>query len=268
MTAKSFLVPQIALALGFTVAACQPVPDANVNKKLDEISQKLDNLEKKVGAAGQMPQRPQPPAGPDPTAVYSVPVDGAPIKGPKHAKVTLVKAFEFACPFCERVNPTLAELQKKYGNDLRIVAKHFIVHPDTATLPAQAACAGHKQGKYVEMEEALWEKAFKANRNFSEDNMMTIAKSIGLNTDKFAADMKGECAKVVQEDHRQMAQVGVRGTPAFYINGRFISGAQPIENFQRVIDEELKKANEAVAKGVKVEDYYSETVVKGGKKTI
>jgi protein-disulfide isomerase len=250
-------------------AACQPVPDENVNKKLDEISKKLDALEKKVGAGGAMAQRPQPPPGPDPNTVYSVAIDGAPMKGSKNAKVTIVKAFEFACPFCERVNGTLAELQKQYGDDLRIVSKHYVVHPQVATLPAQAACAAHKLGKYDAMEEGLWEKAFKANRNFSEENMVAIAKSIGLDEGKFKAEMNGaECQKIVQTDQAQMAQVGVRGTPAFYINGRYISGAQPIENFKRVIDEELKKANDAIAKGVKAEDYYTEAVVKAGKKGV
>jgi protein-disulfide isomerase len=83
------------VAGGVSMLACQPVPDENVNKKLDEITKKLDAIEKKIGAGG-MPQRPQPPPGPDPNAVYSVPIDNSPFVGPKHAKVTIVEAFEFA----------------------------------------------------------------------------------------------------------------------------------------------------------------------------
>jgi protein-disulfide isomerase len=250
------------------VAACQPVADDSVSKKLDEINKKLDALDKKVAAGPQRPM-PQQPAGPDPNTVYSVAIDGAPFKGPKHAKVTIVEAFEFACPFCERVNATMKELQKQYGDDLKIVAKQYVVHPQTATLPAQAVCAAHKQGKYGEMEEQIWEKGFKANRNFAEDNLVSMAKTIGLNMDKFKADLNGEeCKKQVQTDQAQMAQVGVRGTPAFYINGRYLSGAQPIENFKKIIDEELKKANDAIGKGMKLEDYYTEVVVKAGKKGV
>jgi predicted DsbA family dithiol-disulfide isomerase len=119
------------------------------------------------------------------------------------------------------------------------------------------------------MEEGIWEKGFKANRNFAEDNLVSIAQGVGLNVDKFKADLNGEeCKKTVQTEMAQMAQVGVRGTPAFYINGRYLSGAQPIENFKKIIDEELKKANDAIAKGVKVEDYYGEVVVKNGKKGV
>jgi hypothetical protein len=83
------------VAGGVGMASCQPVQDENVTKKLDEISKKLDAIEKKIGAGGGQ-QRPTPPPGPDPTAVYSVPVEGAAIQGPKTAKVTVVEAFEFA----------------------------------------------------------------------------------------------------------------------------------------------------------------------------
>jgi predicted DsbA family dithiol-disulfide isomerase len=118
------------------------------------------------------------------------------------------------------------------------------------------------------MEELIWEKAYKANRNFAPENMDAIAKEAGLNFDKYKADVAGECVKLVQQDQAQLAQVGVRGTPAFYINGRYLSGAQPIENFKRIIDEELKKANDAIGKGMKVEDYYTEAVIKAGKKGV
>ncbi len=256
--------------LGLALAACQPVPDQDVAKKLDAIDKKLDALDKKIGAGGgAMAQRPQPPPGPDPNTVYAVSVEGAPYKGPKNAKVTIVEAFEFACPFCERVSATMKDLQKQYGNDLKIVTKHYVVHPQVATLPAQAACAAHKQGKYAEMEEQLWEKGYRNNRNYAEDNLLKMAKDIGLDVNRFKTEMNGdECKKVVSDDQAQMAAVGVRGTPAFYINGRYLSGAQPIENFKKIIDEELQKANDAISKGTKVEDYYSEVVVKNGKKSI
>ncbi len=118
------------------------------------------------------------------------------------------------------------------------------------------------------MEELIWEKAYKANRNFAPDNIDALAKEAGLNMDKFKADIAGECVKIVQQDQASLAAIGTRGTPAFYINGRYLSGAQPIDNFKKIIDEELKKANDAIAKGTKVEDYYTEAVLKSGKKNI
>ncbi len=168
-----------------------------------------------------------------------------------------------------RVGPTLEQLLKDYEGDIKIVYKHYVVHPQTATTPALAACAAHKQGKFVQMEKDIWEKGFKQNRNLSADNMEKIAKGIGLDMNKFKADMNGaECKKTVQTDQAQLAAVGARGTPAFFINGRFLSGAQPVDRFKVIIDEELKKANANIKKGAKVETYYNEFVLKKGLKKI
>ena len=254
------------------VAACETASSGNTEAKLDDILARLETLEKDLqarpGAGRAMPQR-QRPAEPDASKVYAVPVAGAPTKGPAHAKVTLVEAFEFACPFCERVNPTIEQLHKEYGDDLKIVYKNFVVHPDTATIPAQAACAAHKQGKYSEMTHLIWEKGFKAGRNLGRDNMDKLAAEAGLDMNRFKTDIEGdECKKTVQQDQSELRAVGVQGTPAFFINGRYLSGAQPIDNFKRVIDEELKKANERVAQGTKVEDYYKKFVLEQGLKKL
>lgn len=85
---------------------------------------------------------------------------------------------------------------------------------------------------------------------------------------KFKADMAGPCPKIVVKDQQELARIGTRGTPAFYINGRFLSGARPIQFFKQIIDEELKKANAAIAKGTPVEKYYQEFVVKKGAKKL
>jgi protein-disulfide isomerase len=133
-------------------------------------------------------------------------------------------------------------------------------------VPAQATCAADKQGKFHDMYNAIWDKA---RGDLGEENMVKLAKEIGLNTSKFQADMKGDCQKVVREDQQEMARVGVSGTPAFYINGRFLSGARPIEQFKALIDEELKKANERVGKeGTTAANYYQKWVVEKGKKTM
>jgi predicted DsbA family dithiol-disulfide isomerase len=152
---------------------------------------------------------------------------------------------------------------------VRIVYKHYVVHPQVATTPALAACAAHRQGKFREMEHLIWEKGFNANRNLSAENMKTLAGELKLDMAKFSADLDGqECKQTVQQDQAQLAAVGTRGTPAFYINGRFLSGAQPIDRFKAIIDEELKKANEEIKKGAKAETYYTEFVLKKGKPRI
>jgi predicted DsbA family dithiol-disulfide isomerase len=86
--------------------------------------------------------------------------------------------------------------------------------------------------------------------------------------EKYKADTQGDaCKSLIAKDQQQLAAVGTRGTPAFYINGRVLSGAQPIERFKEVIDDELKKANEALKAGKKAEEYYS-SIVSSGKKSL
>ena len=235
-------------------------------KKLDEISRKIDNMPKggAPGAAAQ--QRPQRPA-PDPSKTYGVPVDDQPSYGNPNALITVVKAYEYACPFCEKVRPTEDALLKDYGDKVRIVYAPFVVHPQIATLPQQAACAGYKQGKFKQMNELLWEKAYKT-RQFEAPNMEALAKEAGLDMGKYAADMKGDCVGWVNKHQGSLTNFGVGATPAFFINGRFLSGAQPLPAFKAIIDEELKKAEERVAQGTPAASYYKTWIVEKGLKKL
>jgi protein-disulfide isomerase len=262
-----------AAALSFALAGCQR-DDTPLRKELADIKSDLSDIKTLVkkgggqGARGRArPPRPQRPH-PDPKAVYSVPIEGAPYEGAKDAKVTIIKAFDFACPFCQRNNPTIEQLLEDYDGDIKVVYKDFIVHPQSATKPALLACAANLQGKWSATEKGIWEKAF-ASHDYSQENLDKIAKAAGLDMDKAQADMKGECAKRIRADQQQLSAVGVSGTPAFYINGRFLSGARPIDQFKTLIDEELKKANDRISKGqASVANYYDKFVFKAGKKKL
>ena len=164
---------------------------------------------------------------------------------------------------------TIEQLKKDYGDDLKVVYKHYIVHPQSATIPAEATCAADQQGKFVQYEKAVWDKLYKT-RKFDKASMEGLAGELGLNMDKFKKDMAGKCKALVKKDHSELARVGARGTPAFFINGRFISGAQPIGRFKSIIDEELKKANERIKKesDTTVENYYAKWVLAKGKKSL
>lgn len=166
------------------------------------------------------------------------------------------------------------DLQKKYGNDLRIVTKHMVVHPNTAMSGALAFCAASKQGKGHEIDKLIWEKGFKA-RKFDPDNcwtsdagcplMTSFAQELGLDVNRFKSDMKS-CVSHVQKDMAELRKFGVGATPSFFINGRFISGAVPLDNFTTVIDEELKKANERIQQGTPQAQYYQQWVIDKGLK--
>jgi protein-disulfide isomerase len=244
-----------------------------ISSGIEQIIDRISSIEERLGDvtsrvdARPAPRRPSR-ARPDPALSYSVPVDGNPFEGPANAKVTIIKGFEFACPFCNKARPTMDEIRKEYGKDVRIVYKHFIVHPTQATLPAQAACAANKQGKFKKLYDLLWSDAFEAGRNFSQANLERLAKKTKLNMKKFRRDMQGDCKKLVRADQAELAKVGMTGTPGFFINGRFLSGARPIDQFRPIIDDELAKANDAIKnKKVKQADYYDH-IVKNGVKAV
>jgi len=95
-----------------------------------------------------------------------------------------------------------------------------------------------------------------------------FAKELQLDVEKFKADMKGPCQPFVQKDMRELQQLGVGATPGFFVNGRFLSGAMPLETFVGLIDEELKKANAAIAAGTPKGEYYKQMVLDKGLKSL
>ena len=251
------------VAAALLLGACAQ-DNKEVLDKLTSIENRLKTIEAKgvgAGVPGQQPQQRR--AGPDPTKTYAVRVDDSPTHGNPNALVTIVKAYEYACPYCEKVRPTIDAINQEYGDKVRVVYQQFVVHPQIATVPSQAACAGYKQGKFEQMDALIWEKAFKT-RQFDEANMLTLAKEAGLDPAKFQADMKGDCVGWVQKQMAQLSSLGVGATPGFFINGRFLSGAQPLPAFKVLIDEELKKAEERVASGTPRESYYKTWVVEKG----
>ena len=168
-----------------------------------------------------------------------------------------------------RVGPTLEQLRKDYPNDVRVVRMHYVVHPQTATVPAWATCAAQKQGKFEAFEKKVWEEGFGKQVPMDETLMLKLAGDLKLDVAKFKADMNSDACKQQVADHqKKLSAVGVTGTPAFFINGRYLSGARPIEQFKTLIDEELKKATEAIAKGqASADTYYQKMVQEKGKKS-
>ncbi|HEX6769868.1 MAG TPA: thioredoxin domain-containing protein, partial [Candidatus Binatia bacterium] len=168
-------------------------------------------------------------------------VSGAPSKGGESAVVTLVKFEDFQCPYCKTVQPRFSELLKKYDGKIRIVHKDLPldeIHPQARQAAEAARCAGD-QGKFWEYHDRLYEGSPKA----AGDDLKIYAKAIGLNVEFFERCFNsGKFKAAVQNDLAEGAQLGLSGTPAFFINGRELSGAQPLEAFTAIIDEELALA--------------------------
>jgi protein-disulfide isomerase len=163
-----------------------------------------------------------------------------PSKGPEDAPITLVEFSDFECPFCVRVLPTIEQVQQAYGDQVRIVYRQFplnAIHPN-AQLSAEASLCADAQGKFWEMHDAIFEARGKAGA----DRLKTMASDLGMDSDLFGTCLdSGEFRGQVAADVEAGRQAGVTGTPALFINGRFLSGAQPFNVVARVIDDELTR---------------------------
>jgi protein-disulfide isomerase len=166
---------------------------------------------------------------------------GEPFRGSEKAPVTIVKFEDFQCPFCKQIQPTVNALLSRYDGKVSLVHKDLpleSLHPQ-ARQAAEAARCAHEQGKFWEYHDKLYATAPKA----SADDLKSYAKDVGLNADSFdRCFASGKYKEVVQRDLNEGAQLGLTGTPTFFINGREISGNQPSEAFEAIIDEELARA--------------------------
>jgi len=208
-------------------------------------------------------------------AVFAVDVSGevqaGQVDGPAGAPITIVKAFDFACPYCQRVSPTMNELVKEYGGKVRVVYANLLIHPPAK--PAHlGSCAAAKQGKYKEFKDAFWEKGFapyaasggRDQAPLGEDNVVKIAKDLGLDGEKLKTDMHSpDCEKRIEADMAEMQKFHVNSTPTFFINGKHVNGALPKDQFKRIIDEQLAQVEKS---GVAPADYYEKVVIAKGEK--
>ena len=161
----------------------------------------------------------------------------SPSIGPASAKVTILHYYDYQCPFCAKILPTLDQIARDYPKDVRIVYKMhpLSMHPD-AMPAAEAALAANAQGKFFEMHKAL----FANQRALKRESFIAAAKEIGLDVERFTKDLDSHAyAPVVEKQAKEMEDIGATGTPATFVNGRYLSGAKPYANFKDVIDEEL-----------------------------
>ncbi len=165
---------------------------------------------------------------------------------------------------------------KEYDDqDLKVVSKHLVVHPQIATDAALATCAANDQGKFAEFEHAIWNKAWDQSGPRKRLNqqalaaaaMHELAADLGLDVQRFKARMSGkECKAKLGLQRQQWRTLGVNGTPAIFVNGMYYVGPRTAAGLKQAVDAELKKVNAALNKGVKLESYYA-SLIKRGKKT-
>jgi protein-disulfide isomerase len=160
-----------------------------------------------------------------------------PSRGPSGAPVTIVEFSDFECPYCSRAEKTVKDLLDAYPGKIRLVYRDFpLPSHKKAPKAAEAAHCADDQGKYWEMHDKL----FAADGKLAVTELKGYAREVGLDGARFDRCLdSGDKAKVVEAHRKAGDEVGVSGTPAFFVNGRLLSGAQPLDAFRALVDKEL-----------------------------
>lgn len=160
-----------------------------------------------------------------------------PTRGPEDAPIQMIEFSDFQCPYCESAFPIVNQVLNTYGDRIHFTYRHYplAIHPRARPAAEASQCAA-EQGKFW----PFYDKLFGDQSRLSDGDFKQYAAQLGLDTAQFNACVDSHKYKAeVDVDIRAGDEAGVSGTPAFYINGRMLSGAQPFEAFKRIIDEEL-----------------------------
>jgi protein-disulfide isomerase len=162
----------------------------------------------------------------------------APVLGPNDAPVTIVQFTDYQCPYCHRAQATIDEVMSRYAGKVQLVHRDFPLdfHGQAFTAARAARCAG-EQGKFWDYYRSLMTGA----GTMEDADLRNRAATLKLNPTAFGACLASDRNDaVIRESVEAGTRAGVSGTPAYFINGRMISGARPFEAFQEIIDGELQ----------------------------
>jgi protein-disulfide isomerase len=191
-----------------------------------------------------------------PAERFQVPLGDSPSRGAAVAKVTIVEFADFECPFCARAADTLERVLELYPDDVQVVFKHQPLpiheHAVDAALAAEAA-------RSKELFWAMHDGLFEHPRALGQNDLLAQAAALGLDPVRFERSRRDPALSArLAEDQALSKRLGVQGTPTFFINGRPLIGARPLEQFTSIIDEEIARANDLLAAGFRAEAIYGE----------
>lgn len=186
--------------------------------------------------SGQVVEAPQPTQSP--YRRYDIPTAGFPSLGPDDAQITIVEFSDFQCPFCRRFHDeTYQALLDAYPGQIRFVYRNLpltSIHPNAMPAAIASLCA-NDQNKYWEFHEKLF-----SSETLDEATYIQYATDLGLDVETFTACLtSGSHDEFIQQDMDFSLGLGVQSTPTFFVNGLALVGAQPLTNFQQLIDKEL-----------------------------
>lgn len=233
---SSFLTTPMAILLGSFVISVAILIHGGIIK----IG---PNVAVTAPAASPAAQAPAPAA---PGGKVNVSAGHLPAKGSDKAKVTIVEFADFQCPFCERFFTQVeSSLIKDYVNTgkAKFAFRHYAFLGQESTWAAEAAECANEQNKFWEYHDYLYSHQGQENSGaFSKDKLEGFAQTLGLDAAQFKTCLESDkYADKVKTDLTEGQTAGVNGTPATFINGQLVSGAQPYENFKTLIDAELAK---------------------------
>jgi protein-disulfide isomerase len=206
----------------------QPIRSYLTQQRMQDVRERyLDTLRQKTAVTVML----EPPR-------QKVASANSPSKGSASAPIEMIEFSDFQCPFCQRANPTVDQVLKTYGDRVRFVYRHYPLpnHPNARPAAEAAACAAD-QGKFWPYHDRLFANPSK----LGDADLKQAAAELGLNATQFNSCVDSHKFRAqIDADLRAGEEAGVNGTPAFFINGRSISGAQPYDVFKKIIDEELE----------------------------
>jgi len=174
---------------------------------------------------------------------FDVAFDRTRLRGDLNAPITIVEFADYQCPYCQQTEATLSGLLKKYPGKVNVAFRDFplgSIHPYAQKASEATRCAG-RQGKFWEFHDAL----FVDQSKLDQAGLNAAAQKLGLDEKAFQSCLaSGEYSTQIARDVEDGRKVGVGSTPAFFVNGIFLSGAQPQTAFEKLIEDELKAARD------------------------
>jgi protein-disulfide isomerase len=270
--------------LFLVVAGCAARPRSSTTPSSPELETRLSKLEadnakyaealeflQRVYEQQKASEKAADEQRPAPDAIFAVPVADAvaagQVSGPPTAAVTIIKAYDFACPYCAQLNTTLDELVAEYQGKIRVVYENMVVHPFAMTAHL-AGCAAGKQGKYLAFKKVIWDKAFaqyaaaRDPEKLAEANLLALAGEAGLDAARLKSDMTSSACKArIEADMQVLETFGVSGTPTLFINGTMLPSGVSKGELKQLIDGKLSAV---AASGVAGADYYAKEVMGKG----
>ena len=225
----------------------QSIPEEHINPQVREKIRNYLGMERKKESvdnwlAEQTKKSPVEVYIPKPRRpTFPVEVGNAPFAGDKDAKVVIVEYSDFQCPFCAKGADLLKKIKQKYGKKVKVAFKNFPLpfHNHAEQAAVASLCANEQS---VDLFWKMHDEMFAHQDELDAEGLKKMAKKIGAKAEAFNACLDGKKhLDQVKADMEEGKKIGVKSTPTFFVNGQLISGAQPVEVFAEIIDEELAR---------------------------